>query len=389
MADTATDRNRLRKLESGQYSNAWATPTNEDFGSDRLDEALDGVEGYTLSGSKTLTSVNYENDEARMRTQNITGGTGGTVTIPAVEKFYWFNNGSSGDVTVTNGTNSVIVKSGNRMGVTTDGTNVYLQRVIDYASEIPKTSGTPTAATELAPKGYVDGAIAAAELNSAGYTLATGMETFLGSATSASLASTMTDETGSGSLVFATSPTLVTPALGTPASGTLDNCTSATQSLGDNTTSLATTAFVQQEVAWTQLGTATPSTNSTAFTGISQSYRELLLVWDGISHDDTGSSRTLQFEVYDGSSWSSAVSISSSVAHTTANNGAIQIPRYTGEVGILKHSNMSQSTDPQISAAVTGTFYSWACAGGIDGVRLSWSGTTPLYDAGTVTLLAR
>jgi hypothetical protein len=35
----------------------------------------------------------------------------------------------------------------------------------------------------------------------------------------------MTDETGSGSLVFATSPTLVTPVLGTPTSGTLSNCT--------------------------------------------------------------------------------------------------------------------------------------------------------------------
>jgi hypothetical protein len=44
-------------------------------------------------------------------------------------------------------------------------------------------------------------------------------------ATSAQLASAVTDETGSGSLVFATSPTLVTPALGTPASGVLTNAT--------------------------------------------------------------------------------------------------------------------------------------------------------------------
>jgi len=43
--------------------------------------------------------------------------------------------------------------------------------------------------------------------------------------TSAQLAGVMTNETGSGALVFATSPTLVTPVLGTPASGTLTNCT--------------------------------------------------------------------------------------------------------------------------------------------------------------------
>jgi hypothetical protein len=44
-------------------------------------------------------------------------------------------------------------------------------------------------------------------------------------ATSAQLAAAVTDETGSGALVFATSPTLVTPALGTPASATLTNAT--------------------------------------------------------------------------------------------------------------------------------------------------------------------
>jgi hypothetical protein len=50
--------------------------------------------------------------------------------------------------------------------------------------------------------------------------------TSLGSFTSANLATALTDETGSGALVFATSPTLVTPVLGTPSSGTLTNCTS-------------------------------------------------------------------------------------------------------------------------------------------------------------------
>ena len=42
---------------------------------------------------------------------------------------------------------------------------------------------------------------------------------------SSELAGTISDETGSGALAFATSPTLVTPALGTPASGVLTNCT--------------------------------------------------------------------------------------------------------------------------------------------------------------------
>lgn len=55
--------------------------------------------------------------------------------------------------------------------------------------------------------------------------LATGVATFLATPSSANLAAAVTDETGSGALVFATSPTLVTPVLGTPTSGTLTNCT--------------------------------------------------------------------------------------------------------------------------------------------------------------------
>lgn len=55
--------------------------------------------------------------------------------------------------------------------------------------------------------------------------LGTGVATFLSTPSSANLSTAITDETGSGSLVFATSPTLTTPILGTPTSGTLTSCT--------------------------------------------------------------------------------------------------------------------------------------------------------------------
>jgi len=58
--------------------------------------------------------------------------------------------------------------------------------------------------------------------------------------TSAELAGVISDESGSGALVFATSPTLVTPALGTPASGTMTNVsgTSGITGLGTQTQDL-------------------------------------------------------------------------------------------------------------------------------------------------------
>ena len=55
--------------------------------------------------------------------------------------------------------------------------------------------------------------------------LGTGIATFLATPSSANLAAAVTDETGSGALVFATSPTLVTPILGTPQSGVMTNVT--------------------------------------------------------------------------------------------------------------------------------------------------------------------
>jgi len=51
------------------------------------------------------------------------------------------------------------------------------------------------------------------------------IQAFLNNPTSANLRAAMSDETGTGLLVFATSPTLITPILGTPTSGTLTACT--------------------------------------------------------------------------------------------------------------------------------------------------------------------
>lgn len=60
--------------------------------------------------------------------------------------------------------------------------------------------------------------------------VANGLDQFAAT-TSAELAGVISNETGSGALVFGTSPTLVTPALGTPASGVATNLTGTAASL--------------------------------------------------------------------------------------------------------------------------------------------------------------
>jgi hypothetical protein len=63
-------------------------------------------------------------------------------------------------------------------------------------------------------------------------TRASGFDAFAATPSSANLAALVTNETGSGSLVFGTSPTLTTPNLGTPSAATLTNATGLPLSTG-------------------------------------------------------------------------------------------------------------------------------------------------------------
>ena len=103
--------------------------------------------------------------------------------------------------------------------------------------------GTPTALVGTNITGTAAGLTAGnvtTNANLTGAITSTGNATVLGSFSSANLAGALTDETGTGSAVFAISPTLVTPALGTPSSGVVTNLT-GTASININGTVGATT----------------------------------------------------------------------------------------------------------------------------------------------------
>lgn len=86
--------------------------------------------------------------------------------------------------------------------------------------------------------------------------LGAGAATFLATPSSANLAAAVTDETGTGALVFAQSPVLVTPNLGTPSAINLTNATNVPPST-PRVTSTASTATLTPNANTTDIAAVT------------------------------------------------------------------------------------------------------------------------------------
>ena len=216
---------KIELLETGANSGTWGTATNVNLGDAVLGEAITGqaTVNFATDADVTITLTDSSTSQAARNLRlNITESSSGVGSVRnlilgsgcQIEKFYLINNTGTGAKTVKNTSGTGIsVPAGKATLVFNNGTDV-----VDAASYF--TSLTLGSALSVASGGT--------GITSFG----SGVATFLGTPSSANLAAALTDETGSGSAVFATSPTLVTPNLGTPSTLVLTSATGLPLSSG-------------------------------------------------------------------------------------------------------------------------------------------------------------
>lgn len=159
MPSTYSSSFRLNYQAPGDNLNVWGTTLNTGV-FQLLEDALAGAVSTALSGTLTLTSVNGATDQARCLALNITSGTGGTITAPGVKKLYFVRNAASGAVVVTTGAGASASFAAGEVGFcySPDGINFYRTTTPTSFGGVTLTNlGTPSAATDAATKGYVDG----------------------------------------------------------------------------------------------------------------------------------------------------------------------------------------------------------------------------------------
>jgi hypothetical protein len=220
MASTYSPSLRIELIGAGDQAGTWNTTTNSNLGT-LIESAIAGYVAVSVtSANQAFTALDGAADQARNAVIALTTTTVAAFAVyaPPQEKTYIIYNTTAFTATIFNSTvigNTTAAGAGiavpalKKVLVFSDGTNFYSVDVFNLTGAVTSV----------------------------------GNVTSLGSFTSAQLLGALTDETGTGAAVFATSPVLTTPNLGTPSTlvGTNITGTAAGLSIGGNAAT-ATTA---------------------------------------------------------------------------------------------------------------------------------------------------
>jgi len=208
MASTYTTSLKIQEIGNGEQSGVWGTTTNTNW--TLIEQAVAGVQTITMSNANyTLTNLNGVSDEARNMVLVVQGTNSGIYQVVAPlnqPKMYVISNQTTGGYAITIGASTgsiVTIPNGVTAQVYTDGTNFYSAQTGSAGNFV--VNGTLTAS------GLTD----AGSMSIGGTLGVTGVSTFTGAAAL----------NGGG--------------------------TSTTPTTGDNSTKIATTAFVAQNAVLT------------------------------------------------------------------------------------------------------------------------------------------
>lgn len=225
---------RLKEITTGDESGTWGTSTNTNL-SLVADAFSLGTKQMAADANETFTMPDATADGTRSLYLKITSAVSLSVTRTVtlgpntVSKVWIIENattgsqsiaiaqGSGATVTIATGTKAMIVTDGVGSGAAVTLANPTVSLASGVTGTLPIANGGTgsTSTTYASLTANVTGILPVANGGTGITSLGTGVATFLGTPSSANLAAAVTDETGTGALVFGTSPALTTPAVTT------------------------------------------------------------------------------------------------------------------------------------------------------------------------------
>ena len=239
---------RLKEITTGDEDGTWGTSTNTNL--ELITDGFSyGTKEMAADANETFTMPDATADDTRSFYLKITSAVSLTATREVtlgpntISKVWMIENATSGSqiITIKQGSGATVdVANGSKVMVVTDGAGAGAavlnanptEAVVDLTSDVTGTLPVANGGTGITSFG-------------------SGVADFLGTPSSANLATALTDETGTGVAVFNVSPALTTPKITTG----IQNASAATVISMDSSTFFAG-AFSDEVTAIGNTGTA-------------------------------------------------------------------------------------------------------------------------------------